>query len=205
VFYLFLGLGIGFICWNCQIAFVFIPPSNLKIRPSQSFRSRPPLPIVAMTGFLGALFIILLLICTICALLFFVFIVSCRLRFRKCTKRARVVGFFHPFCSAGGGGERVLWKAIQVLGDLHDKGLPLEVVVYTIDSTKESYKEGMCELLMNPRRLVSVMLLSLTCYRCCIWQYLRSPSTYSNTLLHYAIKIASFNIRSPSRVRALLR
>lgn len=110
-----------------------------------------------MTGFLGALFTILRLICTICALLFFVFIVSCRLRFRKCTTRARVVGFFHPFCSAGGGGERVLWKAIQVLGDLHDKGLPLEVVVYTIDSTKESYKEGMCELLMNPRRLVFVL------------------------------------------------
>jgi alpha-1,2-mannosyltransferase len=56
-----------------------------------------------------------------------------------------VVGFFHPFCSAGGGGERVLWKAIQVLGDLHDKGLPLEVVVYTIDSTKESYKEDLLQ------------------------------------------------------------
>ncbi|KAK9470996.1 uncharacterized protein V1510DRAFT_421345 [Dipodascopsis tothii] len=27
--------------------------------------------------------------------------------------RAKIVGFFHPFCNAGGGGERVLWVAIE--------------------------------------------------------------------------------------------
>ena len=26
-----------------------------------------------------------------------------------------VVGFFHPYCNAGGGGERVLWVAIRAL------------------------------------------------------------------------------------------
>ena len=26
-----------------------------------------------------------------------------------------VVGFFHPYCNAGGGGERVLWIAIKAL------------------------------------------------------------------------------------------
>ena len=31
-----------------------------------------------------------------------------------------VIGFFHPFCSAGGGGERVLWKAIQALGEMKE-------------------------------------------------------------------------------------
>lgn len=25
------------------------------------------------------------------------------------------IGFFHPFCHSGGGGERVLWSAIQIL------------------------------------------------------------------------------------------
>lgn len=25
------------------------------------------------------------------------------------------VGFFHPYCNAGGGGEKVLWVAIQAL------------------------------------------------------------------------------------------
>jgi alpha-1,2-mannosyltransferase len=31
-----------------------------------------------------------------------------------------VIGFFHPYCSAGGGGERVLWKAIQAFGELKE-------------------------------------------------------------------------------------
>ncbi|KAL7545124.1 hypothetical protein ACHAWF_014491 [Thalassiosira exigua] len=31
-----------------------------------------------------------------------------------------VVGFFHPHCSAGGGGERVLWKSIEALGELKE-------------------------------------------------------------------------------------
>ena len=26
-----------------------------------------------------------------------------------------LVGFFHPYCNAGGGGERVLWIAVQAL------------------------------------------------------------------------------------------
>jgi len=26
-----------------------------------------------------------------------------------------VVGFFHPYCNAGGGGERVLWTAIRAI------------------------------------------------------------------------------------------
>ena len=26
-----------------------------------------------------------------------------------------IVGFFHPYCNAGGGGERVLWVAIRAL------------------------------------------------------------------------------------------
>lgn len=34
---------------------------------------------------------------------------------------AFVIGFFHPYCSAGGGGERVLWKFIQALGQLKEE------------------------------------------------------------------------------------
>ena len=44
---------------------------------------------------------------------------------------SKVLGFFHPNCAAGGGGERVLWSAIAVLGKLHDRGLQLNVVIYT--------------------------------------------------------------------------
>lgn len=31
--------------------------------------------------------------------------------------RQKVIGIFHPFCNAGGGGERVLWAAIKSLND----------------------------------------------------------------------------------------
>ncbi|RKF60234.1 GDP-Man:Man-PP-Dol alpha-1,2-mannosyltransferase [Erysiphe neolycopersici] len=41
-----------------------------------------------------------------------------------------IVGFFHPFCNAGGGGERVLWAAIQAMQKRWPKG---KFVVYTGD------------------------------------------------------------------------
>ena len=60
-------------------------------------------------------------------------------------KKTRVIAFFHPHCSAGGGGERVLWKAIQNLGELQTSGVQinLKVAVYTSDPFHDSYKEGM--------------------------------------------------------------
>lgn len=32
-----------------------------------------------------------------------------------------LVGFFHPYCNAGGGGERVLWIAVQALQTRQDR------------------------------------------------------------------------------------
>ena len=32
------------------------------------------------------------------------------IRFHR--KRHKCIGFFHPYCDAGGGGERVLWEAV---------------------------------------------------------------------------------------------
>ena len=59
-------------------------------------------------------------------------------------KRPIVLGFFHPYCSAGGGGERVLWKMIQVLDELTqslpDLKLRLQVVIYTVDTPIADYK-----------------------------------------------------------------
>ena len=40
----------------------------------------------------------------------------------------KIYGFFHPYCSGGGGGERVLWKMIQIL---QNQGK--QAVIYTID------------------------------------------------------------------------
>ncbi|KAI9831449.1 MAG: asparagine-linked glycosylation protein [Sarea resinae] len=41
-----------------------------------------------------------------------------------------IVGFFHPFCNAGGGGERVLWAAIRATQKKYPKAV---CVVYTGD------------------------------------------------------------------------
>lgn len=49
-----------------------------------------------------------------------------------------ILGFFHPYCNAGGGGERVLWCALRTLDQLiRSKQLPptrhYKVVIYTGD------------------------------------------------------------------------
>ena len=69
------------------------------------------------------------------------------------------IGFFHPHCRGGGGGERVLWKAIEGISQLNEdscddltkadgkKSLKrkkkLHVVVYTSDPKTEGYHKGM--------------------------------------------------------------
>ncbi len=47
---------------------------------------------------------------------------------------ATMVGFFHPFCAGGGGGERVLWRAVRSLSHLsRELDRPLHVLIYTGD------------------------------------------------------------------------
>ena len=45
-------------------------------------------------------------------------------------RKPTTVAFFHPYCNAGGGGERVLWTAIRALQNEHSH---LKFVVYTGD------------------------------------------------------------------------
>lgn len=54
-----------------------------------------------------------------------------------------VLGFFHPYCSGGGGGERVLWKMVQDIGSLRERGFSVQIVIYTVDKpTTTNYKQG---------------------------------------------------------------
>lgn len=46
-----------------------------------------------------------------------------------------VVGFFHPYCDSGGGGERVLWKCIAAL---HTLSPTIHCLVYTGDTTADA-------------------------------------------------------------------
>lgn len=38
-----------------------------------------------------------------------------RNRFGINQSNSKIIAFFHPFCNAGGGGERVLWSAIKAI------------------------------------------------------------------------------------------
>jgi ALG11 mannosyltransferase N-terminus len=63
-------------------------------------------------------------------------------RFRFPKSKGRVIAFFHPFCASGGGGERVLWAIIQALGEIDKDGLPIKVLIYTIDPCTAQYRKG---------------------------------------------------------------
>jgi hypothetical protein len=67
---------------------------------------------------------------------------SSKLRRNQMKGTKKVIAFFHPYCAAGGGGERVLWKIIEVLGELYEQGFAMEVIIYTIDPPSASYKDG---------------------------------------------------------------
>jgi len=47
------------------------------------------------------------------------------------TTQTQVHAFFHPYCSGGGGGERVLWKIVQSLQS--DQDGPKKVIIFTVD------------------------------------------------------------------------
>uniref|UniRef100_H2YZN6 GDP-Man:Man(3)GlcNAc(2)-PP-Dol alpha-1,2-mannosyltransferase n=1 Tax=Ciona savignyi TaxID=51511 RepID=H2YZN6_CIOSA len=48
----------------------------------------------------------------------------------KRKKKELIVGFFHPYCNAGGGGERVLWCAVRSIQESHPN---VKCIVYTGD------------------------------------------------------------------------
>lgn len=80
-----------------------------------------------------------------------VFLVHARLRTSRMRRELRekspnaskiVLGFFHPYCSGGGGGERVLWKMVEDIGYLSERGFSVQIVIYTIDPPKQNYAKG---------------------------------------------------------------
>jgi hypothetical protein len=112
---------------------------------------------ITMTVFGVVLVSGLLVMFSAVALALLLWIVMCRIKFqRRTTADTKMIAFFHPHCSAGGGGERVLWKAIQVLGELHEQGFPLSAVIYTIDEPKASYKKGVYLSVVHMRSCCTV-------------------------------------------------
>ena len=61
---------------------------------------------------------------------------------KRSNKNPLLIGFFHPNCSAGGGGERVLWSVVSVLGKLCDRGMEIGVIIYTTDDIGDEGMDG---------------------------------------------------------------
>lgn len=78
----------------------------------------------------------LVLFCIIVAIVLIPFIVITllKLRFNKSKLKKNVeditIGIFHPYCNAGGGGERVLWAGVQALQSKYEKS---QIYIYTGD------------------------------------------------------------------------
>lgn len=60
---------------------------------------------------------------------------SSQLRYRIKAKDAFTIGFFHPFCNSGGGGERVLWSAVKIIQEKYSN---CTCVIYTGDCETEA-------------------------------------------------------------------
>ncbi|KAH9932777.1 mannosyltransferase [Epithele typhae] len=74
----------------------------------------------------------------------------------------RIVGFFHPYCNAGGGGERVLWAAIH---SIQQNEPDIVSVVYSgdVDATKDviiSKVKARFDIELSPKSLHFVFLES---------------------------------------------
>jgi len=71
-----------------------------------------------------------------------------------------IVGFFHPYCASGGGGERVLWKSIQALGELKDSSKDGTILSNNRRSKTQKKVDTIAEddtLLLNCKKLSVVI------------------------------------------------
>ncbi|KAL0579865.1 asparagine-linked glycosylation protein [Marasmius crinis-equi] len=76
------------------------------------------------------------------------------------TSNKQLVGFFHPYCNAGGGGERVLWTAIASIQRTEPDVIS---VVYSgdIDATKEEIiakVKARFDIVLDPKKITFVFL-----------------------------------------------
>ncbi|XP_055329007.1 GDP-Man:Man(3)GlcNAc(2)-PP-Dol alpha-1,2-mannosyltransferase-like [Paramacrobiotus metropolitanus] len=67
----------------------------------------------------------------------FALVLSLKSRLQRRRRKAFSVGFFHPYCMGGGGGERVLWAALNSLGSRRSD---VEYIIYTGDDADKCCK-----------------------------------------------------------------
>ena len=117
----------------------------------------------SLGGVFVSVAVVLIIAVLVCAVLSRAYFSS--IRKRTCPEKSEtVVGFFHPHCFGGGGGERVLWKSVEALGDLLDAGIKTKVVIYTIDRERDSYEKGKRTMRARFQAIVAFNLSMLTLF-----------------------------------------
>mmetsp|Transcript_23917 Transcript_23917/g.60488 ORF Transcript_23917/g.60488 Transcript_23917/m.60488 type:complete len:497 (-) Transcript_23917:1264-2754(-) len=99
------------------------------------------------------------------------FVVYLRSTWRTGKTGRTTLGFFHPYCNAGGGGERVLWAMLRAIEKLEDRQ-NIDVVIYTGD------KEEGEEILANVRRKFGIDLKGSVSFVRLRLRKLIDPATY---------------------------
>ncbi|KAA3674212.1 alpha-1,2-mannosyltransferase [Paragonimus westermani] len=89
----------------------------------------------------------------------------------------KLIAFFHPYCTSGGGGERVLWSAIQAM---LSESIPGIIVVYTHDPM---CVEGRQQVFDNVRHVFGISL---------------STSQDKPTTVVHFVRLRSVKLLSPS-------
>ncbi|WVQ76077.1 hypothetical protein IAR50_005714 [Cryptococcus sp. DSM 104548] len=90
------------------------------------------------------------------------------------SSKKTVVGFWHPFCNAGGGGERVLWVAIRHIQKTNKETM---VLVYSGDYPEASKEEIIGKvkerfsIILDPKRLHFIPLRSRYLVSDGYWKY----------------------------------
>ncbi|KAK7060342.1 hypothetical protein VNI00_001107 [Paramarasmius palmivorus] len=85
----------------------------------------------------------------------------------------RLVGFFHPYCNAGGGGERVLWTAIAAI-QRNEKDMVSVVYSGDIDANKEEIiakVKSRFDINLDPTKIIFVFLNSRRYVEDSTWPY----------------------------------
>merc|ERR1712241_1500986 len=107
-----------------------VPRKSDPLMTVASYIVTPFVTISYFSFYIGAIIGVILLLAA------FISIIYLRLKFiknryvKKSDSRQKVIAFFHPYCDAGGGGERVLWCGIRSLR----RKFPAEkIVIFTGD------------------------------------------------------------------------
>ena len=107
-----------------------VPRKSDPLMTVASYIVTPFVTLSYFSFYIGAIIGVILLLAA------FVSIIYLRLKFiknrygKKSENRQKVIAFFHPYCDAGGGGERVLWCGIRSLR----RKFPAEkIVIFTGD------------------------------------------------------------------------